>query len=139
MYVVARGRISQAALLQERQLGRVHSRSISVCDVELPLLEFAVANSPQPIANKELRLMSMQDQNKAKKIKIKIDGEEYEVEDRGYTLRELLELSGNNPETTYLVERHGHDETEYTDLDAVVKLRKNIRFITGDRGAAPVA
>jgi hypothetical protein len=78
------------------------------------------------------------DRRKPKKIEIKIDGEKYELEDRDYTLRELLELSGNDPESTYLIE-HGHDETEYRDLDAVVELRKNMRFVTGDRGPAPVA
>ena len=83
--------------------------------------------------------MSTQEQKKPKKIEIKIDGEKYRVEDRDYTLRELLELSGNDPETTYLIERRGHEETDYTDLDAVVELQKNMRFVTGDRGPAPVA
>ena len=83
--------------------------------------------------------MSKQDDKKPKKFDVKIDGEKYELEDRDYTLRELLELSGNDPETTYLIEGHGHDETEYRDLEAVVKLDKNMRFVTGDRGPAPVA
>lgn len=89
-------------------------------------------------ANKELSAMTMQNGKKPKTKEIKIDGEKYEVEDRDYTLRELLELSGNDPETTYLVEQ-GRDETEYKDLDAVIELRKNMRLITGDRGPAPVA
>jgi hypothetical protein len=76
---------------------------------------------------------------KSKMIEIEIDGEELNVEERDYTLRELLELSGNDPETTYLIERHGDHETDYIELDSIVKLHKHMRFITGDRGPAPVA
>jgi hypothetical protein len=83
--------------------------------------------------------MSTTDRSKPKTIEIEIDREEYEVEGREHTVRELLELSGNDPETTYLIERRGREEIPHTDLDEVLKLRNRMRFVTGDRGPAPVA
>ena len=59
--------------------------------------------------------------------------------DRPYTLRELLELSENDPATTYLIDRKGKDDHEYRDPDEVLTLKNGMRFVTGDVGPAPVA
>ena len=76
---------------------------------------------------------------KPKLITISIDDEGYEVEEKEHTVGELLELSGNDPATTYLVELKGKEEIEHQDPTEVIKLRNKARFITADHGPAPVA
>lgn len=72
-------------------------------------------------------------------IQIEIDGEHYGVHGPDHTVRELLELSGNDPATTYLIERRGKHEIEHRDPDEVLHLHDGLRFLTGDVGPAPVA
>jgi hypothetical protein len=77
---------------------------------------------------------------KEKIIRIEIDGEDFEVEGREHTARELLELAGLDPTTTYLIELRGNNQESYRDrLDEPIKLHNNMRFVSADLGSAPVA
>lgn len=76
---------------------------------------------------------------KIKTIEIEIDREPYEVEEREHTVGELLQLSGNDLDTTYLIERRGANEVVHDNPSEVLKLHNKMRFVTGDRGPAPVA
>ncbi len=76
----------------------------------------------------------------AKPITINIDGEDFEVEDREQTPRELLSLAGLDPQTSYLIELRGQQQVSLKDsLDDEMKLHNNMRFISADIGSAPVA
>ena len=76
----------------------------------------------------------------AKTIQITIDGEDFEVDDRDTTPRELLVLAGLDPTTTYLIELRGdHQEPLQEQLDEPLKLHPHMRFISADVGPAPVA
>jgi biopolymer transport protein ExbD len=77
--------------------------------------------------------------NDPKDIDIEIDGETYPVDGREHTVRELLVLSGSDPDTTYLIELRGDEEIKHENVDEVLKIHRHMRFVTGDRGPAPVA
>lgn len=62
-------------------------------------------------------------------IVIHIDQEQFKVTRSKMTVRELLQLAGENPAETTLVLRHGNDQTKYTDLDAAVPLKNGMHFV----------
>jgi hypothetical protein len=77
---------------------------------------------------------------KEKTVRIEIDGEDFEVEGREHTARELLELAELDPTTTYLIELRGNNQESYRNrLDEPIKLHNNMRFVSADLGSAPVA
>ena len=63
------------------------------------------------------------------KIVIHIDREQYKVDRSAMTVRELLELAGENPTETTLVLRHGNDQHKYENLDEVVQLENGMHFV----------
>lgn len=75
-----------------------------------------------------------------KPITIEIDDEEFTVDEKTKTLTELLDLVDLEPDESYLIELHGNGNQEpHKDADGEIKLHPGIRFVTGDRGTAPVA
>jgi Multiubiquitin len=77
---------------------------------------------------------------KPKTLTITIDGEEFEVEGRDHSARELLQLAGLDPGTTYLIELRGHEQIPHRDNpDESIKLHNQMRFVSADIGSAPVA
>lgn len=79
-------------------------------------------------------------EHKPKLITINIDGEDFDVDDREQTPRELLTLAGLDPQTSYLIELHGQQQESLQDkLDEPIKLHNQMRFISADIGSAPVA
>lgn len=78
--------------------------------------------------------------HKPKLITVNIDGEDFQVDDREQTPRELLTLAGLDPQTTYLSELRGHQHVSLKDtVDQPIKLHNNMRFLSADIGSAPVA
>ncbi len=78
--------------------------------------------------------------DKAKRITISIDGEDFEVEDRSQTPRELLTLASLDPEISFLIELRGQQQVSLRDmLDEPIKLHSRMRFISADIGSAPMA
>jgi hypothetical protein len=77
---------------------------------------------------------------KPKTVTITIDGEEFEVEGREHTARELLQLADIDPATTYLIELRGNQQIPYRDKpDEAIRLHNKMRFVSADIGSAPVA
>lgn len=72
-------------------------------------------------------------------IVIHIDQEQFKVTRPEMTVRELLELAGENPAETTLVFRHGNDQTKYTDLDKVLQLKNGMHFVVFHNGPTPVS
>lgn len=74
-----------------------------------------------------------------KEIVIFIDQQQFKVEDREYSARELLEMAGEDPSETTLVLRHGDELTKYTEPDATVELKNGARFVVFHNGPTPVS
>lgn len=69
-----------------------------------------------------------------------IDQEKFKVTpDHEYTVRELLELAGEDPADTTLVLRHGNDLTKFTDLDQVIEISNGTHFVVFHNGPTPVS
>ena len=84
--------------------------------------------------------MTPSSDNDPKLITISIDGEDFDVDDRAHTPRELLALAGLDPDTSYLIELRGQQQESFQDrLDETIKLHNKQRFISADTGSAPVA
>lgn len=63
-------------------------------------------------------------------IVIHIDQEQYKVTHTEMTVRELLQLAGENPAETTLVRRHdNNDQEKLTNLNGVVLLKNGMHFI----------
>ncbi|MFP5356498.1 MAG: hypothetical protein ACLGIK_15360 [Gemmatimonadota bacterium] len=68
-----------------------------------------------------------------------IDQEKFTKEDSSFTVRELLEMAGEDPAETTLVLRHGNETTEYTNLDQVVEVTNGTHFVVFHNGPTPVS
>jgi hypothetical protein len=62
-------------------------------------------------------------------IVIHIDQEQFKVTRSEMTVRELLQLAGENPAETTLVLRHGNEQHKYTNLDESVPLKNGMHFV----------
>ncbi len=60
---------------------------------------------------------------------VHIDKEPYKVTRSEMTVRELLELAGEEPSETSLVLRHGNEQQKYASLNEVVPLRNGMHFV----------
>jgi hypothetical protein len=76
---------------------------------------------------------------KGKQVVFFIDQEKFTQEDDSSTVRELLEMAGEDPNETTLVLRHGNKTTEFTDLDQVVKVKNGTHFVVFHNGPTPVS
>ena len=68
-----------------------------------------------------------------------IDQQRFKVEDREYTVRELLGLAGENPQETTLVQREGNDLTKLTDLEQRLRIKEGTHFVVFHNGPTPVS
>ena len=62
-------------------------------------------------------------------VVIFVDQQQFKLEDRPYTSRELLTLAGENPSETTLVLKHGHELTKLADLDKPIELHNGEHFV----------
>jgi len=74
-----------------------------------------------------------------KQIVIFIDQQQFKLEDRPYTPRELLTLAGENPAETTLVRKHGNDLEKLTDLDTPFEVKNGTHFVVFHNGPTPVS
>lgn len=74
-----------------------------------------------------------------KQVVFFIDQEKFTREDGSFTVRELLEMAGEDPSETTLVLRHGNETTEFTDLDQVVEVKNGTHFVVFHNGPTPVS
>lgn len=74
-----------------------------------------------------------------KEVVIFIDKQQFKIEDRPYTARELLELAKEDPSETTLVRRHGDELTKYTDPDEIVEVKNGTHFLVFHNGPTPVS
>lgn len=72
-------------------------------------------------------------------IVIFIDQQQFKLEDREYTPRELLTLAGDDPPETTLVLKHGNELTKLTDLDKPIQLKNGEHFVVYHNSPTPVS
>jgi len=68
-----------------------------------------------------------------------IDQQQFKLEDRAYTPRELLTLAGEDPKETTLVRKHGHELEKLTDLDKPIHLKNGEHFVVFHNAPTPVS
>lgn len=73
------------------------------------------------------------------RIVIFIDQQQFKLDDRDYTARELLVLAGEDPNETTLVLRHGNDLTKFTNSDETVDVKNGMHFVVFHNGPTPVS
>jgi len=74
-----------------------------------------------------------------KEVVIFIDQQEFKIESRPYTPRELLTLAEEDPSETTLVLRHGHELEKLTDLDKPIGLKNGMHFVVFHNAPTPVS
>lgn len=72
-------------------------------------------------------------------IVIFIDEQQFKVENRPHTPKELLTLAGEDPNETTLVLKHGHELDKLTDIDRPMDLKPGSHFIVYHNGPTPVS
>lgn len=73
------------------------------------------------------------------KVVIFIDQQQFKVDDREYSPRELLTLAGDDPNETTLVQKHGNDLEKLTDLDKPIRLKNGAHFVVFHNSPTPVS
>ena len=76
---------------------------------------------------------------KVTEIVIFIDQQQFKLEDREYTPRELLKLAGDDPAETTLVRKHGNQLEKLTDLDKPIRLENGEHFVVFHNTPTPVS
>lgn len=72
-------------------------------------------------------------------IVVFIDQQQFKLEDREYTPRELVTLGGEDPNETTLVRKHGHELEKLTDLDRPIQLEDGTHFVVFHNHPTPVS
>jgi hypothetical protein len=73
------------------------------------------------------------------KVVIFIDQQQFKLEEREYTPRELLTLAGDDPAETTLVRKHGNDLVKLTDLDTPIPVQNGEHFVVFHNSPTPVS
>jgi hypothetical protein len=68
-----------------------------------------------------------------------IDQQQFKLENREYTPRELLKLAGDDPAETTLVLKHGNDLEKLTDLDKGFLPKNGEHFVVFHNSPTPVS
>lgn len=69
-----------------------------------------------------------------------VDREKFESPTDTLTVRQILvEYAKEDPATTTLVEKVGHDTVKHTDLDEVIHLKNGMKFVVFHNGPTPVS
>jgi hypothetical protein len=76
---------------------------------------------------------------KDKQVVFFVDQEKFTKEEGSFTVRELLEMAGEDPSETTLVLRHGNETTEFTNLDQVIEVKNGTKFVVFHNGPTPVS
>ena len=81
----------------------------------------------------------MVDAKATQQIVIFIDQQQFKLEDREYTPRELLKFAGDDPAETTLVRKHGNQLDKLTDLDKPIGLKNGEHFVVFHNSPTPVS
>jgi hypothetical protein len=82
----------------------------------------------------------MEQAEKHKVVTFKVDDEELETTKKKLTVREILVLAEEDPETHFLqLVKHGKPGTEYKNLDEELPLHDGIEFVTVFTGPTHVS
>lgn len=73
------------------------------------------------------------------KVVIFIDMEKFKVDSEEVSVRALLTMAKEDPETSTLVERHGNDNTPHENLDEIIKLKNGMKFVVFHKKPTPVS
>ena len=78
---------------------------------------------------------------KAKTTVFTVNGIEVQTAEKHLTVREILELAGFEPDSHYLVEKHGKSgsETEHRNLDEEIEVHNKHEFLAFFTGPTPVS
>ncbi|MDZ4674720.1 MAG: hypothetical protein SGI84_09705 [Gemmatimonadota bacterium] len=68
-----------------------------------------------------------------------IDKQQFKLDRREYTARELLLLAGEDPGETTLAEKHGNELIKHADLDKPIQLRNGMHFVVLHNGPTTVS
>jgi hypothetical protein len=68
-----------------------------------------------------------------------IDQQQFTLEDRDYTPRELLTLAGDDPGETTLVLKHGNDLEKFTDPAKPFRPKNGEHFVVFHNSPTPVS
>jgi hypothetical protein len=79
------------------------------------------------------------DNQSRRPIEYTVDGEPQFTEKPDLAVREILVKAGVDPADHYLVELKEPKPIEYRDLDQMLHLHENERFVTVHHGPAPVS
>ena len=72
-------------------------------------------------------------------VVIFIDQQQFKLEDRDYTPRELLQLAGEEPSETTLAVKRGHQVEKLEDLDKPFRPRNGDHFVVFHNSPTPVS
>lgn len=73
-------------------------------------------------------------------IHFKVDGEDVETTEKDLTVRAIIGLANEDPDTHYLQLVHGGKPgTEYKNLDETIKVHEGIEFVTVFTGPTHVS
>jgi hypothetical protein len=81
----------------------------------------------------------MVDTKTTAQIVIFIDKQQFKLEDREYTPRELLTLAGDDPAETTLVLKDGNGLVKLTDVDKPLRLKNGQHFVVFHNSPTPVS
>ena len=72
-------------------------------------------------------------------IVIFIDQQQFKLEDRDYTPRDLLKLAGDDPAETTLVLKHGNELKKFTDPELPFHPKNGEHFVVFHNAPTPVS
>lgn len=75
-----------------------------------------------------------------KQIVFFVDQQKFTVDEhQQFTVRQIIELAGENPAETTLVLKKGKDPVKLTGLDQIVELKDGAHFVIYHNGPTPVS
>jgi len=81
----------------------------------------------------------VQDASTKSEVVIFIDQQQFKLDDREYTPRELLTIAGDDPAETTLQLKHGNELKKLTDLDTPIRLKNGEHFVVFHNTPTPVS
>lgn len=76
---------------------------------------------------------------RAQQVVFFIDRQKFQLDRSTFTVRELLEMAGEDPSETTLVLRHGNDLTRFEDPNQVITVKNGTHFVVYHNGPTPVS
>lgn len=68
-----------------------------------------------------------------------IDKQQFKADPRPYSVRELLEMAGEDPAETTLARRKGNELERYSNPDELIQIENGTHFVVLHNGPTPVS